>query len=227
MPKILEIKKGSYYKEQYINKKLFKTEPEKWEKYKKLIYQSFDDLHLKKMNEKMDSYVYSDALVRDIESQLKHFAHLSNEVEKIKEMMDFVKKSITDQKIYINYSHGDAWVGNIIRNKKSISLIDWHDFGNRSIFFDHITSIYSVVKINTQNKQWNGTGSRSIDKELNQLSNIYSIPIEKIKVYHFLFMLELIISRLKYKDEIGDEALKIAFDWTEKFKQVLKGECQI
>ncbi|WP_404405963.1 hypothetical protein [Jeotgalibacillus malaysiensis] len=220
-PKIYYIVDNSSYSEEYLNLIPLKHQLNKWNLQKYNIYKGLDSISKGSQNKKVNASDYAKDLTNQISSTLINIDIDTLKEDKINKISQKIADKIGDTSIVLNFSHGDAWVGNIMLDDNRIRLIDWHDFGFRSRYFDHITLIHSIVKIRISNKGWESQGVDELNGELQMLSEATSCDVKVLQDYHFVFMLEMIINRLGYYEEISSDAVNIAFNWVNRFEEIL------
>jgi len=204
----------------YLN---LKTSSFEFNKIQKVVFPILKDIILSKNHQKILLTEYIQNLIKSIEEiiELNTSSDFRNNIKNILEFILFIKeefnKHLSKEEIYLVFSHGDFWEGNILKSKTKTKVIDWNTLDMRSYFFD-----FYFIMFDKAIKETNGF---NITKEINKTFNIFVCNylknylnsnlttglINQSESYKYLFYLEYILLKLQENLELRYLETKINF----------------
>jgi thiamine kinase-like enzyme len=168
------------------------------------------------------------------------------DISKIKiyfcEILDKLKDNQIPQELFLVFSHGDFWEGNILYKNKVIRVIDWTTLDYRSSFFDFFYFMFMVASKNKPIEIINEEGLFYLEKVIDNTFNSFfkeiiedgqgiSFLYDNLKIdnnsFRHLFYLELILLKLKELDNCDNKDIKDLLIWIKRFEMFEEERSQL
>ncbi|XRG78450.1 hypothetical protein V5E38_22360 [Rossellomorea sp. GAMAL-10_SWC] len=131
--------------------------------------------------------------------KLKSFA--KNIQDFIVEINEKLEEKPSEMKLFLVFSHGDFWEGNILKNKLGCRVIDWNTLNKRSYFFDFYFIMFDIISKMDDSVKYNQ--SRKIEDAYkffisNNMKNInFKNFVDQSETYQYIYYLEYILLKLQ------------------------------
>ncbi|RKQ33482.1 phosphotransferase [Oceanobacillus halophilus] len=158
------------------------------------------------------------------------------DMKAIKDFLAYIQESINtyyqEEKIYLVFSHGDLWEGNILLGRSQSYVIDWNTVGVRSFYFDFY---YTMFMLASKRKHFNEVDINGIAKLTQVLDTSCSLFYDELKenytyeydiktlsgqydLYRYLFFLELVSLKFEGTNDNRVKQIGEVLTWIKRFK---------